>query len=59
MIFLCYGSMVKKIDVFVIDVWQYSEYEYALDSEYATVLNMLRSHRVVNKIFHQKYLTGF
>ena len=45
------------IKYFVIDVWQYSE--YALDSEYATVLNMLGSHKVVNKIFHHKYLTGF
>ena len=41
----------------MIDVWQYSE--YALDSEYATVLNMLGSHKVVNKIFHDKHLTGF
>ena len=41
----------------MIDVWQYSE--YALDSEYATVLNMLGSQKVVNKIFHHKYLTGF
>ena len=46
-----------RIKYFVIDVWQYSE--YALDSEYATVLNMLGSHKVVNKIFHHKYLTGF
>ena len=45
------------IKYFVIDVWQYSE--YALDSECATVLNMLESHIVVNKIFHRKYLTGF
>ena len=45
------------IKYFVIDLWQYSE--YALDSEYDTVLNILRSHRVMNKIFHQKYLTGF
>ena len=41
----------------MIDVWQYSE--YALDSEYATTLNILGSHKVVNKIFHHKYLTGF
>ena len=45
------------IKYIVIDVWQYSE--YALDSEYATVLNMLRLHKVVNKIFHHRYLTGF
>ena len=31
----------------MIDVWQYSK--YALDSEYATVLNMLWSHKVVIK----------
>ena len=41
----------------MIDVWQYSE--YALDSEYATFLNMLGSDKVVNKIFHYKYLTRF
>ena len=41
---------------FVTDVWQYSE---VFDSEYVTVLNMLRSYKVVNKIFHHKYLTGF
>ena len=35
------------------DVLQYSE--YALDSEYATVLNMLGLHKVVTKIFHDKY----
>ena len=45
------------IKYFMIDVWQYSEYD--LDSEYATVANMLGSHKVVNKIFHHKYLTGF
>ena len=41
----------------VIDIWQYSE--YALNSEYSTALNMLGSLKVMNKIFHQKYLTGF
>ena len=41
----------------MIDVWQYSE--YALDSEYGTVLNMLGSQKVLNKIFQHKYLTGF
>ena len=45
------------IKCFVIDVWQYSE--YVLDSEYSTVLNMLGSNKVVNKIFHHKYFTGF
>ena len=45
------------IKYFVIDVWQYSE--YALDSEYAAALNMLGLHKVVNKIFHHRYLTGF
>ena len=46
-----------SIKYFMIDVWQYSE--YALDSEYATVLNMLRLHRVLNKILHHRYLAGF
>ena len=41
----------------VIDIWQYSE--YVLDSEYATFLIMLRLRKVVNKIFHHTYLTGF
>ena len=54
---ICQGYTRFWIKYFVIDVWQYSE--YALDSEYATVLNMLGSHKVVNKIFHHKYLTGF
>ena len=56
-IWICQGYTRFWIKYFVIDVWQYSE--YALDSEYATVLNMLGSHKVVNKIFHYKYLTGF
>ena len=43
--------------IFVIDICQYSE--YILDSEYATVLEMLRSYKFVNKIFHHTYLTGF
>ena len=41
----------------MIDAWQYSE--YALDSEYATVLNMLGLHKIMNKVFHHGYLTGF
>ena len=41
----------------MIDVWQY--FEDALDYEYATVLNMLGLHYIVNKIFHHRYLTGF
>ena len=40
----------------MIDVGQYSE--YALDSEYARVLNMLGLHMVLNKILHRKYLAG-
>ena len=48
---ICQGYTRFWIKYFVIDVWQYSEY--------ATVLNMLGSHKVVNKIFHHKYLTGF
>ena len=54
---ICQGYTRFWIKYFVIDVWQYSE--YALNSEYATVLNMLGSHKVVNKILHHKYLTGF
>ena len=54
---ICHGYTRFWIKYFVIDVWQYSE--YALDSEYATVLNMLGLHQVVNKIFHHRYLTGF
>ena len=39
---------------------QYSEYsEYVLDSEYATVLNILGLHKVGNKIFRHRYLAGF
>ena len=41
----------------MIDLWQY--YEYAFDSEYARVLNMLGSHMILNKILHNRYLTGF
>ena len=54
---ICQGYTRFWIKYFVIDVWQYSE--YALDSEYVTVLNMLGLHKVVNKILHYKYLTGF
>ena len=41
----------------MIDVWQY--YEYAFDSEYATVLNMLGSRMILNRILHNRYLTRF
>ena len=41
----------------MIDLWQY--YEYAFDSEYARVLNMLGSHMILNKILHKRYLAGF
>ena len=41
----------------MIDVWRY--YKYALDSEYARVLNMQGLHIVLNKILHNRYLTGF
>ena len=54
---ICHGYTRFWIKYFLIDVWQYSE--YALNSEYVTVLNMLGSHKVVNKILHYKYLTGF
>ena len=54
---ICQGYTRFWIKYYVIDVWQYSE--YALGSEYATVLNMLGSHKIGNNIFHHKYLTGF
>ena len=41
----------------MIDVWQY--YEYALDPEYAWILNMLELHMALNKLLHNRYLTGF
>ena len=41
----------------MIDAGQY--YAYAFDSEYARVLNMLGSHMIMNKILHNRYLTGF
>ena len=56
-IWICQGYARFWIKYFVIDVWQYSG--NALDSDYASVLNKLGSHRVVNKISHHKYLTGF
>ena len=37
-------------------LWQYSE--YALDSEYARVLNMLGLHKILNKIVHHRYFIG-
>ena len=43
------------IKYFLIEVWQYSG--SALDSKYATVLNILGLRKVVNKIFHHRYLT--
>ena len=37
--------------------WQHSE--YALDSEYARVLNMLAYlHKILNKILHHRYFIG-
>ena len=36
----------------MIDIWQY--YEYVFDSEYVTVLNMLGSHMILNKILHNR-----
>ena len=36
----------------MIDIWQY--YEYVFDSEYVTVLNMLRSQMILNKILHNR-----
>ena len=54
---ICQGYTWFWIKYFVIDVWQYSE--YVLDSENAAVLNILGLHKVVNKIFHHRYLAGF
>ena len=45
------------IRYFMIDVRQY--YAYALDSEYTGVLNMLELQVVLNKIPHNRYLSGF
>ena len=38
-------------------VWMFDRqyYEYALDSEYARVLNMLVLYMVLNKILHNRY----
>ena len=36
----------------MIDIWQY--YEYVFDSEYVTVLNMLGSQMILNKILHNR-----
>lgn len=33
--------------------------EYTLDSEYDRVLNVLWLHKILNKILHHKYFTGF
>ena len=41
----------------MVDVWQY--YEYVLDSEYASVLNMPGLHMVLKKILQNRYLTRF
>ena len=54
---ICQGYTRFWIRNFLIDVLQYSE--YVLDSEYATVLNLLGLHKAVNKIFYQRCLTGF
>ena len=34
-------------------------YEYALDSKYTGILNMLGLHMVLNRILHTRYFTGF
>ena len=45
----------KYVTYFMIDVWQYSE--YAFDSEYARVPNVLGLHKILNKILHHRYFT--
>ena len=45
------------IEYFMIVFWEY--YEHSLDSKYARVLNILRLRMVLNKITHNRYLTGF
>ena len=54
---ICQGYTRFSIKYFMIAVWQYCE--YALDSEYARVLNMLGLYMVPNKILHNIYLPGF
>ena len=51
------GYTTFWIKYFGIVVWQY--FQHALDSKYAMVLNMPGLHKVVNKLFHHRYLTGF
>ena len=51
------SELHKVLNKIFHDVWQYCE--YALDSEYASVLNMLGLHMVLNKILHNRYFTGF
>ena len=54
---ICQGYTRFWIKLFMIDVWQYCEYN--LDSEYVRVFNMLELHMVLNKILHNRYLTEF
>ena len=54
---ICQGYTRFWIIYFMIDVWQY--YEYDSDSEYGRVLNMLGLRMVLNKILHNTYLTRF
>ena len=49
-------KMKMKMKIDPIDVRQY--YEYALDSKYARVLNILGLHMVLNKVLRNRYLTG-
>ena len=42
---------------FMSGVWYHDE--YALDSEYARVLNMLELHMTLNRIPHNRYFAEF
>ena len=54
---MCQSYTRIYIKYFMIHVGLY--YEYAFDTEYARVLNMIGSHMILNKILHNRYLTGF
>ena len=41
----------------MVDVWQY--YEYALDSEYAKVLNMIGLRSIIHVLQSFEYSSGF
>ena len=53
------SGLHKVLNKILLDTCLVEYSEYALDSEYAKILNILELHKVVNNIFHHKYLTGF